>query len=99
MKTNSVPAVIMLIAGFIDCVISIHYRLSLWEFTKQLFWVLVIFYLIGCVVKIVLDRSLKLMADEPEEEAEEPEGQGEETLETDENTQEEETAEDISENE
>ena len=36
MKTNSVPAVIMLTAGLIDCIVSIYQRLSLFDFTKQL---------------------------------------------------------------
>jgi uncharacterized membrane protein len=59
MKTKSLPAVIMLVAGFIDCILAICYHLSLWEFTRQLLLVLVIFYLLGCVVKIVVDVNFK----------------------------------------
>lgn len=71
MKTNWVPAVIMLMAGLIDCIISIYYHLSLWQFTKQLLLVLIIFYVIGCVVKIVLDCNFKEMKEEiPEDNAE-----------------------------
>ena len=33
MKTNGVPAIIMLAAGFIDCVIAILTHMSLWNFT------------------------------------------------------------------
>lgn len=36
MKTNGVPAIIMLAAGFIDCVIAILTHMSLWNFTRQL---------------------------------------------------------------
>ena len=66
MKTNSVPAVIMLTAGLIDCIVSIYQRLSLFDFTKQLLIVLVIFYLLGCVVKLILDINFPQMDDEPE---------------------------------
>ena len=52
MKTNGVPAIIMLAAGFIDCVIAILTHMSLWNFTRQLLLVLVLFYVIGCVVKM-----------------------------------------------
>lgn len=55
MKTNYVPAIIMLIAGLIDSVMSIYYRLNLYDFTKRLLLVLVIFYILGIVVKIILD--------------------------------------------
>lgn len=73
MKTNSVPAVIMLTAGLIDCIISICYHLTLGEFLKQLLIVLIIFYLIGCVVKIIIDCNFKEMEVTQEEAAEEEE--------------------------
>ena len=73
MKTNSVPAVIMLTAGLIDCIVSIYQRLSLFDFTKQLLIVLVIFYLLGCVVKLILDINFPQMDDEPETEEEDAE--------------------------
>ena len=59
MKTNGVPAIIMLAAGFIDCVIAILTHMSLWNFTRQLLLVLVLFYVIGCVVKMIIDRQKK----------------------------------------
>ena len=61
MKTNGVPAIIMLAAGFIDCVIAILTHMSLWNFTRQLLLVLVLFYVIGCVVKMIIDRNFKEM--------------------------------------
>ena len=73
MKTNSVPAVIMLTAGLIDCVISIYYHLPLWKFTWQLLLVLIIFYILGCVVQIILDRNFKDMEDENKKETQEME--------------------------
>ena len=82
MKTNGVPAIIMLAAGFIDCVIAILTHMSLWNFTRQLLLVLVLFYVIGCVVKMIIDRNFKDMEDdqngeeteEPKEDQEEEEG-------------------------
>jgi phosphotransferase system glucose/maltose/N-acetylglucosamine-specific IIC component len=73
-KTKSLPAIIMLVAGLIDCIFSIYYHLSLWEFTRQLLLVLIIFYLIGCVVAIVIDINFKVMEEEEkgEDEEEEP---------------------------
>ena len=64
MKTNGVPAIIMLAAGFIDCVIAILTHMSLWNFTRQLLLVLVLFYVIGCVVKMIIDRNFKDMEDD-----------------------------------
>ena len=58
MKTNGVPAMVMLLAGFVDCLIAIRTHMTLGSFTRQLFLVLVIFYIIGCVVKIILDRNI-----------------------------------------
>lgn len=67
MKTNGVPAVIMLTAGLVDCVLSIYCRLSLWRFTWQLLLVLVIFYVLGCIVKIIIDCNFKEMSEDSTE--------------------------------
>ena len=53
MKTNFVPAIIMLVAGLVDCILAIRERLPLFDFTKQLLLVLVIFYIIGCAVMFI----------------------------------------------
>lgn len=89
MKTKPIPAIVMLIAGFVTCVISIYTHMELKAFTKTLFWVLVIFYIFGIVIKVILDRNFKEMQDEevPEEEKEseassEDETQDEELQET-----------------
>ena len=73
MKTNSVPAIIMLVAGLIDSILSIYYRLPFLRFMEQLLIVLIIFYVIGIIVKIVLDRNFKDMDDEEKNEEDEPE--------------------------
>lgn len=79
MKTNAVPAVIMLTAGLIDCILSFYEHVSLFVFTRRLLIVLVIFYILGCVVKIVLDCNFKEMG-EPEENEPEDSLAEEETL-------------------
>ena len=73
MKTNGVPAVIMLTAGLIDCVLSIYLHLDMWTFTKRLFLVLLVFYVIGCIVKMILDHSFKVMDEKNEKEEQEKE--------------------------
>ncbi len=75
MKTNAIPAIIMLTAGLIDCILSFYERVSLFKFTKRLLIVLVIFYVLGCVVKIVIDCNFKEEEEVAEAEPEEvPEG-------------------------
>ena len=61
MKTNGIPAIVMLLAGFVDCLIAIRTHMTLGNFTRQLFLVLLIFYVIGCTVKLILDRNMKPM--------------------------------------
>ena len=61
MKTNGIPAIVMLLAGFVDCLIAIRTHMTLGNFTRQLFLVLLIFYVIGCTVKLILDRNMKAM--------------------------------------
>lgn len=76
MKTKSIPAVIMLLAGFITCIIGIVQHMDTATFIKTLMIVLIIFYILGCVVKIILDKNFKEM-EETEEELQE-EGSAEE---------------------
>lgn len=72
MKTKPIPAIVMLIAGFVTCIISIYTHMELKVFTKTLLTVLIVFYILGTVIKIVLDRNFKEMKEENvEEEAEE----------------------------
>ena len=91
MKTNGVPAMVMLLAGFVDCLIAIRTHMTQGSFTRQLFLVLVIFYIIGCVVKIILDRNIDKMEDVKTVEEELPE----EKEQTDESQEEKATEDDI----
>jgi large-conductance mechanosensitive channel len=86
MKTNHIPAIVMLSAGFIVCIFNIRKSVSLFEFTRQLLIVLVVFLIIGGVVKFILDKAMTAMADKTEEntdeEGETPVSEQEETKES-----------------
>lgn len=59
MKTKGIPAVVMLLAGFVTCIIGIVQHMETDVFIKTLLAVLIIFYLLGCIVKLVLVKTLK----------------------------------------
>ena len=64
MNTKPLPAIIMLLAGFVTCVISIVQHFSFGKFVKIEFGVLIGFYVLGCILKIVFEKGYRLM-DEP----------------------------------
>ena len=63
MRTNYVPALVMLTAGFIACVIAIKTGQPLGTFVRQLLLVLILFYILGGVIKLILDRNFGEMDD------------------------------------
>ena len=63
MKTNNVPALVMLSAGLVDCVIAIKMGQPLWPFTRQLLLVLIILYIIGTLIHEIMDSSFQDMYD------------------------------------
>lgn len=67
MKTKPIPAIVMLSAGFVTCIIAIYTHMELMAFTKSLLLVLVVFYVLGGVVKIILDKNFAQMKEEAEE--------------------------------
>lgn len=73
MKTKSIPAIIMLTAGCIACIVGITGYMETERFMKMLFVVLIVFYFLGCVVKMILDKNFQEMKEETTE--------GDETLE------------------
>lgn len=70
MKTKTIPAIIMLTAGAIACVAGIIGHISTVEFTKMLLTVLVVFYIFGCIVKMIIDSNFKEMQKEETTEGE-----------------------------
>ena len=73
MKTKSIPAFIMLLAGAIACILGILNRYDTTEFVIMLFGVLVIFYFWGCIIKIVIDKNFQGMDKQVQDEQEESE--------------------------
>lgn len=71
MKTKTIPAIIMLTAGLIACIAGIIGHMDIVEFTKMLFIVLIIFYGLGSIVKIIIDSNFKEMQEEEATEGEE----------------------------
>ena len=71
----------MLTAGCIDAVISIYYHYSLFQFMKQLLVVLVIFYLLGSVVKVVLDVNFPPKTEEASEQEQDEQNDSEQETE------------------
>lgn len=59
MKTKQVPAIITLIAGLVVSIIAVATHMETMQFLKILVIVLVVFYIAGCVVKVILDKNFK----------------------------------------
>ena len=83
MKTKDIPAIVMLLAGAVYCLIGIRYQIPLMDFLVQLLIVLLIFWIIGGIVRMVLDRFMGEIEDksksEEDEETEEKDADVEET--------------------
>ena len=67
MKTNYVPAIVMLLAGGVYCLFGICYQTPLIEFLVQLLSILIIFWIIGGVIRMAFDRLIIKFEDKPEE--------------------------------
>ena len=79
MKTNGVSAIIMLLAGGVYCLLGILYQMPLIDFLVQLLLVLLIFWMLGGIVRMVLERFMGEVVDkakEEEHEAEETDTEG-----------------------
>ncbi len=97
MKTKDVPAIVMLLAGGIYCVIGILYRIPLMDFMVQLLIVLLIFWMLGGIAKSVLDHFMGEIEEKTEEEEEDEETEESDEKETDETDSEESQEENTSE--
>ena len=67
MKTRPIPVIIMLTAGFVACIVGIIQRMDMEIFVKTVLVAMVIFLLLGQVVRIILERNIQKMADIVEE--------------------------------
>lgn len=78
MKTNYVPAIVMLVAGGVYCLLGIFYQIPLGEFLIQLLTVLIVFWIIGGIIKMVLDKFMGEIEEKAEEKSEEESEENEE---------------------
>ena len=61
MKTKSIPVIIMLLAGFLACIYGIINHTEIITFVWTLLLVMIVFYVLGFVIKIVIDKNFKDM--------------------------------------
>lgn len=78
MRTYYIPALIMLSAGTVDCLLAIRNHLSLKEMLIELLIVLIVFYVIGTLIRIIFDRNFPIMTDSEEADGEETTENGDE---------------------
>lgn len=88
MKTKQIPIMITLAAGLLTCILGFVMQMETNQFVKTLVIVLISFYILGCIAKLVLDKSFKEETEEATEEAVE-DADTEETEEAEESTEEE----------
>lgn len=73
MNTRQIPAIIMLIAGLITCIVTAFQKVNTITFLTTLFMVLLVFYILGCIVKIVIERTINTDNKKDQEETSEEE--------------------------
>ena len=98
MKTKHIPVLIALAAGLITCIISFLEQVSMGQFVRNLCLILVLFYILGCVVKLILDKNFPMETEE-EETLEPEEGAPQEEAGQDEGTEEKKDVEEVTEEE
>uniref|UniRef100_N2BKN9 Uncharacterized protein n=1 Tax=Eubacterium plexicaudatum ASF492 TaxID=1235802 RepID=N2BKN9_9FIRM len=64
MKTKQIPALVTLVAAFAMCIISYVNDYSLSFFIRTMFLVLVGFFILGMVIKIILDLNVSQLDEE-----------------------------------
>ncbi len=73
MKTKSIPAMLMLVAGAMACMLGFIYHYETTHFFTMVLTVLIIFYVLGCIVKIIIDKNFSVRQSEEEKTVEETE--------------------------
>lgn len=94
MKTKEIPAIVMLLAGGVYCLLGIYHQIPLMDFSVQLLIVLLIFWIFGGIIRMVLDKYMGEIEDRTEEEEEETEEDAEGESEDGDSEKEEETSDD-----
>lgn len=73
MKTKSIPVILMLMAGALACVLGFVYHYETTEFFTMVLTVLLIFYILGCIVKIIIDKNFLIKTTDKSGDTEETE--------------------------
>jgi|GEM_PF-5357841 len=68
-NTKTLPIIIMLAAGCISCFVSVFQQTTLTVFLTRLAVSLAVFYVIGCIARVCIDRALMVPKSEEDEEA------------------------------
>jgi len=63
MKTKQIPAMVTLFAAFVMCIISYVNDFSLSFFIRAMFCVLLGFFILGVVIKVILDMNISQVDD------------------------------------
>lgn len=77
MKTKPIPAIIMLVAGFVACIAGMNAHMEVADFLKMLLIVLIVFYVLGCIVKQIVDKNFMEIEEDETTDGEETEGEDE----------------------
>lgn len=64
MKTKAIPAIVMLVGCFAVCLISFVNNFGFSLFIRTLFCALIGFYVLGYIIKVVLDINMKKLDDD-----------------------------------
>ena len=59
MNTKPLPAILALVAGFLTCIMSFVQNVDLVIFAKRFIVVCIVFFVIGMVIRIVIDMNFK----------------------------------------
>lgn len=57
-KTRYIPSIIMLAAAFVACIMSIYYNYTTKETLFNVLCTLVVFFVIGIIIKLIADKCL-----------------------------------------
>lgn len=84
MKTKPIPVAVSLAAGFITCIISFLNQATMGQFVRNFCLAIVIFYILGALVRFLLNKFIPLEEAVKEEKTQEQaaeEGAGQEEAE------------------
>lgn len=71
MKTKEIPAIVMLVAGGVYCLLGIYCQIPLMDFFVQLLIILLAFWMLGGIIRMVLNYFIGELEDKAKEEEDE----------------------------